>query len=138
MGKKGGLGFYIQNNFQAVLRHDLCLNNEKIFESLFIEITINAKERVIIGEVYCSPSGSVTEFLETLEDVLRKVFAEKFEVILMSDFNLDLAKSSSRQASNLLSSPIWYGLAPCINIPTRISSQSATLIDNIFSSLTLH
>ena len=36
MGKKGGLGFYIQYNFQAVLRHDLCINNEKIFESLFI------------------------------------------------------------------------------------------------------
>ena len=42
MGKKGGLGFYIQNNFQAVLRHDLCINNDKIFESLFIEIPINA------------------------------------------------------------------------------------------------
>ena len=91
MGKKGGLGFYIQNNFQAVLRHDLCINNEKIFESLFIEIPINAKEGVIIGEVYRSPSGSATEFLEILEDVLRKVFAEKYEVILMGDFNLDLS-----------------------------------------------
>ena len=77
----------------------------------------------------------MTEFLETLDDVLRKVLAEKYEVILMGDFNLDLTKSSSRQASNLLSLLISYGLAPCINIPTRISNQSATLIDNIFSSL---
>ena len=69
MDKKGGLGFYIQNNFQAVLRHDLCINNEKVFESLFTEIPINAKERATIGEVYRSPSGSTTEFLETLEDV---------------------------------------------------------------------
>ena len=135
MGKKGGLGFYIQNNFQAVLRHDLFINNEKVFESLFIEIPINAKDRVIIGEVYRSPSGSVTEFLETLDDVLRKVFAEKYEVILMGDFNLDLTKLSCRQPSNLLSLLISYGLAPCINIPTRILNQSATLIDNIFSSL---
>ena len=34
----------------------------------------------------------------------------------MVDFNLDLVKSSSRQASNLLSLLISYGLARCINI----------------------
>ena len=53
----------------------------------------------------------------------------------MGDFNLDLAELSSREASDLLSLLISYGLAPCINIPTRISNQTATLIDNIFSSL---
>ena len=133
--QKGGLGFYIRNNFHAVLRHDLCTNNEKVFESLFIEVPINAKERIIIGEVYRSPSGSITQFMETLEGVLGKVFSEKSEVVLMGDFNLDLAEPSSRQASDLLSLLISYGLAPCINIPTRISNQTATLIDNIFSSL---
>ena len=53
----------------------------------------------------------------------------------MGDFNRDLAKLSSRQASNLLSLLISYGLATSINIPTGISNQSATLFDNIFSSL---
>ena len=78
VGKKGGLGFYIKNNFQAG------------FSGFYIPI--NAKKKVIIGEVYRSPSGSVIKFLETLDDVLRKVLAEKYEVILMGDFILDLTK----------------------------------------------
>ena len=35
MGKKGELGFYIQNNFQAVLRHDLCINNGKYLSHFY-------------------------------------------------------------------------------------------------------
>ena len=51
----------------------------------------------------------------------------------MGDFNIDLAKYSSHAQTSefydLLSS---HGYRPLILQPTRVTSTSATLIDNIF------
>ena len=73
--------------------------------------------------------------MEILEIVLGKVLSEKVEIILMGDFNADMMDMSSSQACDILALVISSGLTPCIHIPTRISNQSATLIDNVFSSI---
>ena len=75
------------------------------------------------------------QFMEILEIVLGNVLSEKAEIILMVDFNVDMMDISSSQACDILALVISSGLTACINIPTRISNQSATLIDNVFSSI---
>ena len=55
------------------------------------------------------------------------------------DHNLDLLKSSSHEnTQSFLETNIGHGTLPCISKPTRITHTSATLIDNIFCSYSLH
>ena len=54
----------------------------------------------------------------------------------MGDFNLDIIKCPLDQdASTFLNANSSFGLFPLINSPTRITSTSATLIDNIFTNV---
>ena len=54
----------------------------------------------------------------------------------MGDFNIDIIKCPLDQdASIFLNANSSFGLFPLINSPTRITSTSATLIDNIFTNV---
>ena len=58
------------------------------------------------------------------------------EVILLGDFNIDLLKcDSNKNVSDFLDIIYSTNLVPNITSPTRLTSRSQTLIDNIFSSI---
>ena len=50
----------------------------------------------------------------------------------MGDFNIDILKESS---SNFMNTIYSSGFYPPITKPTRVSTTSATLIDNIFTNV---
>ena len=53
----------------------------------------------------------------------------------MGDFNIDLMKNNShKQTTDFINMMFANALIPLINKPTRITSHSATIIDNIFSN----
>ena len=57
------------------------------------------------------------------------------KVYLCGDFNVDLLKYSCHDAtSNFIDQLYSYGLHPLIMRPTRITKESATIIDNIFTN----
>ena len=65
--------------------------------------------------------------------------SEKKQLIIGMDHNLDLLKSSShKNTQSFLETNIGHGTLPCISKPTHITHTSATLIDNIFCSESLH
>ena len=80
-------------------------------------------------------------FLKSLTKRLTEV--NKEEVMLLGDFNIDLIKSNSNtNASELLDVIYSSNLLHRITSPTRLTSRSHPLIDNIFSNInkecTLH
>ena len=73
-------------------------------------------------------------FLKSLNKRLTK--ENKKEVILLGDFNIDLIKSNSyANASQFLDVIYSSNLVPHITLPTRLTSRSHTLIDNIYSNI---
>ena len=53
----------------------------------------------------------------------------------MRDFNIDLSKHNNHAGTMLFLEIMYsYGVFPLITKPTRITSDSATLIDNIFTN----
>ena len=57
----------------------------------------------------------------------------------MGDFNIDLLKFRTHEKTNdFINSMITKGYLPLITKPTRITAQSATLIDHIYSNYTHH
>ena len=58
-------------------------------------------------------------------------------IFLCGDFNKDILKhNSNRGIKYFLDTMYAIGLYPLIDRPTRISNQSFSLIDNIFTNLT--
>lgn len=82
--------------------------------------------------IYKSPSINIPEFNGHLESFLYSKKGEKQAIqILIGDLNIDLLENSTstNEYLNILAA---YGYVPTINIPTRISTTSATCIDHCF------
>ena len=94
-----------------------------------------SKKNIVIGVIYRPPVQDVNEF-NAFTDVLRSQITKHGKLVyLMGDFNINLLNEDVQMQTqdflNILSS---YCLYPSITKPTRITVNSATLIDNIFTN----
>ena len=105
------------------------------FETIFIDahVKINGKvQSTIVGEIYRTPNSneilSITRFEETLKSLPRNA-----NVIIGTDQNFDLLKvGTNGKSEDLLNLFLSHNMIPLISRPTRITSHSATIIDNIY------
>ena len=137
-GKKGGgVGILVDNDLKFKNRPDLEIKSETL-EHVVIELKCD-KDALLIASCYCAPNTDQKDFLTTYGELLIKLKSEKKQVIIGLDHNLDLLKSSShKNTQSFLETNIGQGTLPCISKPTYITHTSATLIDNIFCSESLH
>ena len=125
---------YQDSNYKS--RNDLKLYKNKNPESVFIKILSKSDKNTIIGCIYKHPNLAIQEFMDTfLQPLLDNLSYENKNVILMGDFNIDLLHYESHIQTREFLDKIYFGLlTPHITIPTRITPQSRTLIDNIFTN----
>ena len=131
----GGVALYISVNLQYVVRHDLSHFTDS-FESIFIEINNPGNKNIIAGVVYKPPSASFNDFLSTFQDLQVLISSENKLCLISGDFNINLLEVDHHdQPREFLDTVFAYSCIPLINKPTRITSTSATLIDNIFTNI---
>ena len=110
-------------------------------EAIYIEITAKDGRKIIVGSLYRPPNVSTLPFQNHIIKTMNIVRKEKGQknVILGMDHNNDLLKAHLHTITQeFLSSMMDSGLLPTITRPTRITKNSATLIDNIFVTEELH
>ena len=113
------------------------MNN--ILESLFIEILLPGRKNVIIGVVYRPPSSNTLDFLSSLTDILNNSVMINKDCFIMGDFNINLLKyDTDNLCHDFLEIFLSNSFFPLISKPTRVTNNSATLIDNIFSNVIPH
>ena len=128
--RRGGVCMYIKDSIQFNLRDDLATFEEGKFESIFIE-TVNTVRKTIVGEIYRIPNSNSALSLERYDTILSKL-SNNENVIIGSDLNFDFLKTDTHiPTTNLLNSIFTNSFIPTITKPTRITHNSATLIDNI-------
>jgi hypothetical protein len=134
MKSRGGIAIYIADNLNYIERPDLCVNVEGQFECMSVEIKSCAgKKNLIVTEIYRVPNTSEIHSIAQYEEVMTNICNTKCDVIVGTDQNIDYMKVHINQnASNLLEMFITLGSLPVIRRPTRITHNSATLIDNIY------
>ena len=134
---KGGAALFIRNNLNFFARNDLntlCYSDNEL-ESCFAELPSTSKSEsgLIVGTIYKHPSMGAKKFRDLIKDLLHTISRENKRIILLGDFNINLLNATTdsnvTKFVDILSS---YLLLPTINIPTRLTSSSKTLIDNIF------
>ena len=70
-----------------------------------------------------------------MEETLPKLSTEEKEIYICGDFNIDLLKmDSNKNYKYFYDLMCSYGFSPKIIHPTRVTTNSATLIDNIFTN----
>ena len=101
---------------------------------MFIKVS-NTKANIVVGCSYKHPNMDVLELNNDLNQMLEKVSKEQKQIFLLGDFNINLLNYNVHQPTNdFLDSLASNSIIPYILQPTRLTSHSKTLIDNIFSN----
>ena len=134
----GGLGAYIRKDLLAIERDDLRVNREMVFESLVLEVSKKSKVFYLVV-VYRPPSSNINEFFMLLEKQLDMIRSRNLPIFVCGDFNIDLMNLFiNTEVSQFLNIMLSYGLKPTITVPTRVTMNSASLIDNIFANVSYY
>ena len=90
---------------------------------------------VIVTVIYRPPNTDTWIFNEKLNAVLNCVNNERKLCYLMGDYNIDILNYDSHSATAEFVDMLYsHAFLPLINRPTRITQNSATIIDNIFTN----
>lgn len=101
---------------------------DNVMEMLTIEIINDKEKNVLISCVYRPPGPGADLFSEKVFEMFEDVRSKS--VIICGDFNIDLGSTN-----NFRHDMEMVGLCPMITQPTRITTYSATIIDNIYTNI---
>ena len=131
--RHGGLAIYLRDSFDY---KTLSIYNEsEIWEGQFIEINSNlVQKKIVLGNIYRPPrdvNENYNNFINEFTQVLNLLKNRACEVIIAGDFNIDLLKINEKNIVNTYFESITsLSYFPQITLPTRLSQNRGTLIDN--------
>ena len=124
----GGVMVYVSNDVKAVRRGDV---EEVGIEALWIEVK-TSKMRMLVCNVYRPPDAKA-EWIDEVAGMIEHAVQEGKTVVVLGDFNCDMLRPNSH-ACRLGMVMSEYGLEQLGNGPTRVTENSSTQIDLLFST----
>ena len=130
-GKGGGVSLYIAEKLAYTELPELGIVDNCI-EWVFARVHVNG-QAYIVGVVYRPPNSNVMGFNSTMLDILEKV--TQYPCYIMGDFNLDLLKHDKHLPTEKFLDVMYANsFIPTINRPTKVTKDTCTLIDNIYTN----
>ena len=132
--KAGGVGIFVKNtiDFSVVNSYNLNVN---ACENIWIEVNLTDNKKSVIGVIYRHPSYQISDFHDNLEISLNKLSNNNINYYICGDINVDLLKCDNQPMIQKYNDMLFsMGCIPLINMPTRITHHSATLIDHIYTN----
>jgi exonuclease III len=136
----GGIAVFLRNSLNYKVRHDLSFESEFCdkFDGIFIELNSECtRENIVLCIIYRSPSfNSTRDNDDKLSQTIDIVKNENKNIIITGDLNIDLLKYLKHsETTNFLDHMLLRNLIPKITRPTRITQNSSTLIDHIYTDI---
>ena len=130
----GGVGMFIRNHIQYDILNDFTMSKVNSHDSLFIKVYGNTNSQLTIGGIYRPPSGDLNTFLNLyLSQCLEH---NQGKILIGGDFNINLLNyDSDHKTQEFLDLIHSNGFLHLITQPTRVSTHSASLIDNFFTNI---
>ncbi len=126
----GGVAMFIRNTINYKIRSDIMPEN---LETITVEITKPKAKPFLLSTWYRPPNMPVNIFID-YELIIQKMDHENKEIICIGDFNCDWLSPEKSETKKLFDLANMFQLEQLIKEPTRITSQSQTLIDLAFSN----
>ena len=128
----GGVALIVNDRLMPVHIPE-CSFTTAYLECISAEIG-NKNDKSFITSIYRPPSGDVSLFLRHLEEILTFIRQRKYRnFYVMGDFNIDMLSDTRNMSmlKRLMSSYFGYCLT---SRPTRVTCETSSLIDHIWSS----
>ena len=124
----GGISMVIRNEIEVISQLDSIFTEE--IETMFLSLKYN-NYSFVCGEVYRPPNVSPNIFMTNFNTILERYI--KNNVIIGTDQNIDLLQIDNyKPARDVLELALLKRTVPCITLPTRVTRDTSTLIDNIY------
>ena len=131
----GGVAIFLKNCIKFVRRNDIEIFNEYC-EFIFVEIeksVFGTEKNILIGVIYRPPHSDLVTFTDIMKNIVEIIRREYKICYLMGDYDINLLNVDTHQLTSDFNDTLFSnGFVPMITHPTRVTSNSATLIDNIF------
>ena len=109
-----------------------------VFESIFVKVQDNQNKPIIVGVGYrpnSAPRADVDMFISKMVEIQDEISNENDIAYLMGDYNINVLNFVTHQKANdFVDDVIYQGFILHITKPTRITSNSATLTDHLYSN----
>lgn len=107
---------------------------DDLMECITLEIRNEQAKTKFISCIYRTPGSCIDEFNRVILELYSKHNSNG--LIICGDFNIDLIKTYEHmKTTDFINNMFSLGLYPIILKPSRITKDSATLIDNIFVNI---
>ena len=131
----GGVSLYLHESLQFKSKKDLITGGE--INSVFVEVdksSLNTDRNIIIGLVYRPPNSSIPSFTVAFDALLDRLVAEKNTYILWGVIMLIPSGTyQQRNTDEFNDMMAEHHLYPMVNKPTRVTDNTASIVDNIYS-----
>ena len=121
----GGLLLYYRNSIACQRKTELEISN---METLWSEATLPNSKPFLLCTVYRPPNVQ-SDWIDRFEEELSVAQTTGLEIIVMGDFNIDLANCSNRKWNNLIQ---LFDFKQLVTNPTRVTKNSSTITDHIY------
>ena len=132
--KAGGVSIFVRN---ALISESIDVNlSNNVIECLGIRLRnlANSEWTNILG-LYRPPSGNLSQFISLLEEILSQSKFNSSNSIISGDFNVCLLREeTSKPTSDLINLMHSFYFYSHIDKPTRVTDNSNSLIDHIWSN----
>lgn len=131
----GGVVIYSNSKYGVTICDRLSCTIDNMFECLTVEAEVTNSNNILVMCIYRAPGTCLASFNENISNLIARVNPKK-KLFVCGDFNIDILKVDSNADSLCFLDIMYgYGLYPLITKPTRITTTSATLIDNIYTNV---
>ena len=136
--KSGGrVGLFINKQLLFTERPDLCCFDGHM-ECVTVELhcdKIASNNTIIISVIYRPPNTDTRMFIDKQSGLLDWVKQENKLCYFLGDYDINILNYETHRAiADFVDIFYSYAIFPLINRPTRITSNSAILIDDIFTN----
>ena len=133
----GGIALLLSSNIRYKML-DHAKSNSSTFEHLSVEIDLRNNQKLLGSLIYRPPNTPKNDFIDQYSNFVYDLKKKENKGIVIGlDHNLDLLKSTKQDPTDrFISANLSLSLVPTKTRPTRITRNTATLIDNIFISQT--
>ena len=132
--KGGGVCIYVRNDFKTKVLKNLSYISPVGFHQLWLQIQVNKNKSMIVCVTYRPPDCPVTCIWDELKPKFIEALLLGKEIIILGDMNCNLLKTSCYESKILLDTCSELHLTQLIKDPTRITSQTSSLLDVIMIS----
>jgi len=129
----GGVAMFVDKRLKHRIVESMTTVIDDICECLTVEIDMGKMKNVVVSCVYRAPNSGIESFKEVFEALILN--AKQKVAYFCGDYNIDFLNPSKSPAIEEFVDVMYsIGLYPCINKPSRITTHSATIIDNILTN----